>query len=165
MGEPKDKELRVVRRPELQARHRAGASLKGLLQAAGFTVQEGAEVGLSFQFEGGTYYLPPSEGDAGFYHLLYPNFWEIESDEEFGRALVACDAVNREAKLVKLHTAGADVWAGVESLHETPAAFMAHLNRYLGYVQEAVRAFRELMLSQAEDAGDEVADEVEDPDA
>lgn len=125
-------------------------SLKALLTGQGFNVQEEAGVGLSFLFEGGTYYLPPQEDDAEFYHLLYPNFWEWDSDEELGRALFACDLVNREGKLVKLHTVEGDVWAGIEALHGSPAEFMAHLLRYLGYLQESVRAFRDVMLSTAD---------------
>lgn len=126
-------------------------ALRTLLEAHGFSVQDDPEVGLSFMFEGGQYYLPLQSGDQEFYHLLFPNFWALDSDEEYGRALFACDAVNREAKLVKVHTAESDVWAGVEALHASPEAFMAQLPRYLVLVQEAVRAFREVMLAALEE--------------
>ncbi|GGK25888.1 hypothetical protein GCM10008955_19550 [Deinococcus malanensis] len=127
------------------------AVLKTLLADHGFSVREDPEVGLSFMFEGGQYHLPPQGNDQEFYHLLFPNFWALESDEEYGRALFACDAVNREAKLVKLYTADTDVWAGVEALHASPEAFVAQLPRYLAFVQEAVRAFREVMLATLEE--------------
>lgn len=136
-----------VKRPPAS---KVGSGLKELLLERGFTVQEDPAVGLSFQFEGGTYYVTPQGDDPQFYQLLFPNFWELESAEETGRALFACDAVNREAKLVKLHTVEGDVWAGVESLHETPAQFVRFLPRYLGFVQEAVRAFRDVMLAVQE---------------
>ncbi|WP_288480910.1 hypothetical protein [uncultured Deinococcus sp.] len=147
---PKSTELKV-RRPHAPARAQPGDPLGAALEAQGFTVQDEPGLGRRFAFEGGTYYLVSAEGDETFYHLLYPNFWELESDEEYVRALYACDAVNREAKLVKLHTAENDVWAGVESLHETPAAFAAQVPRYLSYLQESVRAFRDVMLAAAED--------------
>ncbi|GAA5511369.1 hypothetical protein Dcar01_00076 [Deinococcus carri] len=142
-----------------RAKRQTGNPLKAALEAQGFTVEEAGELGLRFQYEGGTYYLPPSGADTEFFHLLFPNFWELESDEEFGRALVACDAVNREAKLVKLHTAEGDVWAGVEALHDSPEAFITHLPRYLSYVQEAVRVFRDAMLAQGEEQVEEQADD------
>ncbi|MFC4638500.1 hypothetical protein [Deinococcus hohokamensis] len=134
------------------------AALKTALETQGFQVQEDPEAGLTFMFEGGQYYLPPQHDDEQFYHLLFPNFWSLETDEEYGRALFACDAVNREAKLVKLHTAEADVWAGVEALHPTPEAFLMALPRYLTFVQEAVRAFREVMLSTLDEAENEAAE-------
>ncbi|GAA5436467.1 hypothetical protein M8445_08445 [Deinococcus aquaticus] len=123
------------------------AGLADLMAAQGFGVQVNPGVGLSFMFEGGQYFVPQQEQDSLFYHLLFPNFWELESDEEYGRALLACDAVNREAKLVKLHTVEGDVWAGIEALHDGPEAFMAFLPRYLGFVQDSVRAFRDVMLA------------------
>ncbi|WP_291429852.1 hypothetical protein [Deinococcus sp.] len=123
------------------------AAVRAALGALGFAVQSDAESGLSFMFEGGQYYIPAQGDDTAFYHLLFPNFWELESDEEYGRALLACDAVNRESKLVKLHTVEGDVWAGVEALHGNPEAFMAFLPRYLGLVQDSVRAFRDVMLA------------------
>lgn len=67
--------------------------------------------------------------------------------------------MNREAKLVKLHTVDGDVWAGVEVLHAQPQEFVAALPRYLSFLQEAVRAFRDVMLA-AQEAGD--AEEIED---
>ncbi|MFC4427985.1 hypothetical protein [Deinococcus navajonensis] len=134
------------------------SALKTSLEAQGFQLQEDPEAGLAFMFEGGQYYLPPQHDDEQFYHLLLPNFWALETDEEYGRALFACDAVNREAKLVKLHTADADVWAGIEALHPSPEAFLAALPRYLTFVQEAVRAFREVMLSTLDEGEEEAAE-------
>ena len=147
---PKTTELKV-RRPNAPARARDADLLGAALEAQGFTVQDEPGLGRRFAFEGGTYYLVSAEGDDTFYHLLYPNFWELESDDEYVRALYACDTVNREAKLVKLHTAENDVWAGVEALHDTPAAFAAQVPRYLSYLQESVRAFRDVMLAAAEE--------------
>ncbi len=129
------------------------AAVRNALGELGFVVQSDPESGLAFMFEGGQYYVPAQGDDAGFYHLLFPNFWPLESDEEYGQALFACDAVNREAKLVKLHTVDGDVWAGVEALHAQPQEFVAALPRYLSFVQEAVRAFRDVMLA-AQEAGD-----------
>ena len=68
------------------------------------------------------------------------------------KALVACDAVNREVKVVKLHTLDDDVWAGVEAFHESQEAFVRGLPRVLGFIQEAVRAFRDVMLAEVEEA-------------
>ena len=150
---PKSTELKV-RRPTAPARAAGAPPLRAALEQVGFSPEDEPGLGLRFAFEGGTYYLPPTEGDETFYHLLYPNFWALESDEEYGHALFACDAVNREAKLVKLHTAENDVWAGVEALHDTPAAFVAQLPRYLSYLQESVRAFRDVMLAAAEEVAE-----------
>ncbi|UBV42088.1 hypothetical protein LAJ19_10635 [Deinococcus taeanensis] len=127
------------------------ATVRDALGALGFVVQADPEVGLTFMFEGGQYYVPLQGEDERFYHLLFPNFWPLESDDEYGRALFACDAVNREAKLVKLHTVDSDVWVGVEALHASPAEFVEVLPQYLTFVQDAVRAFRALMLAAADE--------------
>lgn len=74
--------------------------------------------------------------------------------EGYGRALFAGDAVNREANPVNLHIATPDVWAGVEALHASPAAFMAQLLRDFAPVQGAVRGFCEVMLATLEEKGD-----------
>ncbi|WP_155299224.1 hypothetical protein [Deinococcus kurensis] len=148
----KKKVVKVAPPPRVAAPLPEGlAAVRDALSALGFAVQADAESGLTFMFEGGQYYVPAQGDDAAFYHLLFPNFWPLESDEEYGQALFACDAVNREAKLVKLHTVDGDVWAGVEALHAQPQGFVEALPRYLTFVQEAVRAFRDVMLA-AQDA-------------
>lgn len=70
-----------------------------------------------------------SGGRPGVFHLLYPNFWESIGDDECGRALFACEGVNRYEPLVKVHTVEGDAWAAVQHLHPRPADFMAHLLR------------------------------------
>ncbi|MBZ9752479.1 hypothetical protein K7W42_16650 [Deinococcus sp. HMF7604] len=116
-----------------------------LLRGQGFTVQAEGEWGLSLAFEGEQYFLLPQAGDEVFYHLLRPGLWPLTTDEDHGAALYACDEVNRTAKLVKLHTADGEVWASVEGLYDTPAAFCAALPRWLAALQEGTRAFSATM--------------------
>lgn len=133
------------KKPPITAK--APSGLEELLAEQGFRLTQDESGFPSIQFEGNTYYLLNDEDDAEFYQVLYPNFWPLESEEESIRALLTCDAVNREGRLVKLHLAEDDVWVSVEAMHETPAAFMHFLPQYLGFIQVAVGAFRDLMLS------------------
>ena len=141
--------LKKAKTKKASSKAKAEAGLAQLLAQQGFTLETDDSGFPSIQFQGGTYYLPQDEDEPAFYQVLYPNFWELESEEETVRALLACDAVNREGRLVKLHLAEGDVWAGIEAMHQTPEAFMAFLPQYLGFLQVAVGAFRDLMLSDA----------------
>lgn len=118
------------------------------LKKEGFQCELGEPGTLSLRFEGGTYFVLCPPEDEAFFHLIYPNFWELKTEEESLKALVACDAVNHSLKLVKLHLMKGDMWAGVESLHSSPAQFLVFMPVYLGYIQEGVRAFRDVMLSE-----------------
>lgn len=120
------------------------------LKKEGFQCEAGEPGALSLRFEGGTYFVLCPPEDQAFFHVVYPNFWELKTEEESLKALVACDAVNHSLKLVKLHLMKGDMWASVESLHDSPQQFMAFLPIYLGYIQEGVRAFRDVMLSEEE---------------
>lgn len=144
----KKKPARLVARKK--DRSQALNDLMNLLVRQGFTPQEESEVGIHFQFEGETYYIAPQNDDNTFSQLLYPNFWSLESEDEIGCALFACDLVNRKAKLVKLHTADDDVWANIESLHDSPADFVGFLPQYLRFIQESVRVFGEVMVATAD---------------
>ncbi|WP_245557616.1 hypothetical protein [Deinococcus peraridilitoris] len=128
-------------------------TLREALTAEGFRVEESPDSGLSFKYEGSTYFLPDNHEDPQFFQLLLPNFWSLETEDEYGRALLACDALNRHAKLVKVHTVENDTWVSVEAIHADPRHFLQFLPRYLSYIQDAVRIFRDQMLhSPTEDA-------------
>jgi len=55
-----------------------------------------------FKHEGGTFIILVRGEDDEYFILLYPNFWEIESDEELERAYLACNTANREQKVAKV---------------------------------------------------------------
>lgn len=150
--EPVSLKKKAKKAQEKAVASEAASPLVALLEGSGFRVQAENESTLSFPFEGGTYYLSvPAEGED-YYHVIFPNFWELADEEAFVKALVACDAVNREVKVVKLHTLDDDVWAGVEAFHESPEVFVRGLPRVLGFIQEAVRAFRDVMLAEVDEA-------------
>lgn len=58
---------------------------------------------LIFKVEGRSYILIADADDTDFMRLVFPNFWPLESDEEFAAALQAISIVNGRCKGAKVH--------------------------------------------------------------
>ncbi|GLW64028.1 hypothetical protein Arub01_22720 [Actinomadura rubrobrunea] len=119
-----------------------------LLQKEGFRPEVDDDGDIVFKFEGGWYYIFPGEDDM-YFHLIYPNFWPIESEEERARALLAANEATRETKVAKVFLAGngENVWATAELFCGDPSAVEPVLNRCLRAIGAAVHMFREKMRS------------------
>ncbi len=148
--------------PESTQTQKRPETLLNLLAEEGFRPSSDADGDMQFKFEGGTYFVMLTADDDEYYQLVYPNFWPLESGDDRLNALVICDLLNRALKLVKLYTLADTVWAGVESAHATPEAFMHMLPRSLGYLQDAVRAFGQEMTSLEIPKDDEQSAEPDD---
>jgi hypothetical protein len=102
-----------------------------------------------FRYEGGTYYIIVMEDDLKYLRILYPNFWEIESEEELLRAYSTASYVNRTTKIAKvfLNRSEDDVSIVGETLLDTPEDFKNFFKRILNAVGTAKADFREEMNS------------------
>lgn len=58
---------------------------------------------LIFKVEGRNYILIADADDTDFVRLVFPNFWPLETDEEFAAALQAVSLVNARCKGAKIH--------------------------------------------------------------
>ena len=117
------------------------------LRQEGFSPTVDGDGDVIFKFEGRTYILFGNEGDTQFFRLAFPNFWEIESDEEEHRVERAAMDVNKSMKVVKIHTAGKNTWVSVELLIDPPENFTGIFQRSLRMIREAVQEFRTRVTS------------------
>lgn len=67
-----------------------------------------------FKREGRTYFIAVNEEDPGFFQLVLPNIWPIESEAERLQVLVAADYSNATSKASKVFIMEDDVWVDVE---------------------------------------------------
>src|SRR4051794_23566871 len=100
---------------------------------------------IKFKSEGRTFYLIVEEKDENFISILYPNFWEIENDQERSLALKAADEANARAKVAKIHLMKDNVWAAVEILLPNPESFGKVFPRCVLFLGNAIRHFLDQM--------------------
>jgi hypothetical protein len=102
-----------------------------------------------FRYEGGTYYIIVQEGDLEYFRILYPNFWEIESEEELLKAHSVISYVNRTTKVAKifLNRDEDDVSIAGETLLDAPEDFRNFIKRVLNAIGTARADFRNRMNS------------------
>lgn len=109
-------------------------------------VDEEGDVG--FKFEGGEYYVIVDEEDDQYYQLVYPAFWQIESEEERAQALAAAEVVSRTVKTGKIYIIRDRVWAGVESFVPTRDAFKPIFDRSLDALRTTWKTFIDEMREE-----------------
>ncbi len=131
----------------LDAQEQTGAErVRDFLLDEGFRPEIDEAGDVTFRFEGRFYYVSIYEDDPGFFHLVFPNFWEIEDKEERIRALEAANQVNRDTKTIKIYINAFDnVSCSVECFMAKPDDFEAYFFRSLQVMQDSVRNFVERM--------------------
>lgn len=75
------------------------------------------------------FYIAVTESDPGFFQLVLPGIWGIESEGERVRAFQAINHANRQVKAAKLYVANDKVWVSVEMFVEKPEDFKAVFDR------------------------------------
>ena len=106
---------------------------------------------ISFKYEGGFYYIFIDEDDEKYFRIVYPNFWEIESDDERIKALTVTNTVNREYKCGKVLLVGKDdkknTWAEVGVFLSDANEFKLFFTRMIGIIQSMVSDYEQGMKS------------------
>lgn len=120
-------------------------SYHDILTRAGHAPQPTAEGYLTFQHEGGQYYLLLDEKDPQFFQLVYPNFHAIHNENTRLRAFVAAGRVNDGIKSAKIMVNENNVWACVELFVVSVAHAETFLRAALAAVQAAVQKFEQEM--------------------
>ena len=105
---------------------------------------------VTFKVEGRIYFIQIFEDDDLFFRVCFPNFWEIESDEERQKVLKASNIATRTSKVAKIFTVEDNVWASVELFIGDPDAFKLVFARCLSALQNCVRSFTEKMRENVE---------------
>lgn len=121
------------------------AKFSGFLADMGFRPEIDKDGDVKFYFEGGLYYILLAENDPEFMRLVFPNFWQIESDEEKMKVTIAAAFASADTKVAKVIVVGDNVWATVESFTETPEQFMGVFKRSMSALRTAVSTFRDNM--------------------
>lgn len=97
---------------------------------------------LTFRHEGGVYVMPAEESDAGYFRLLFPRFWSIDSDDERRRALLVASHVTARMKTAKVFVVDGDTFAAIEMFLPSAESFTAVFDRSLHVLQQAAHQFR-----------------------
>lgn len=104
---------------------------------------------LVFKLEGGGYILIADADDDDFVRLMFPNFWPLDSDEEFAAALQAISIVNARCKGVKVYTTSNNdnIVATVEFLIDAgkPQLSGALFLRYIRMLKNGADEFARVM--------------------
>lgn len=104
---------------------------------------------LIFKVEGRGYALIADADDTDFVRLMFPNFWSLDSDEEFAAALQAISIVNGRCKGAKVHATSKNdnVIATIEFLidSENPQLKSGLFLRYIRMLNNAAEEFARVM--------------------
>lgn len=104
---------------------------------------------LIFKFEGRSYLLVADADDPDFVRVLFPNFWSLDSDNEFAAALQAISIVNGRCKGVKVYanSKNDNIIATVEFLIDSanPQIKSGMFIRYIRMLNNAAEEFAKVM--------------------
>lgn len=99
-----------------------------------------------FKHEGRTYYIDVNDDDK-YFQLVFPTFWDIESEEERARVAIAANDATYKTKVAKVVAVRdfKDVSAYLEVFLTGPEEFKPIFARCLTALQGAVGNFKEKM--------------------
>jgi hypothetical protein len=97
------------------------------LAGEGFEAELDEAGDVAFRIEGRAYFLMIDDDDPGYFRLLFPNFWSIDSEAEHQRAMLAAAEVTAEIKVAKVYVLGDDTQASAEMFLADPRRPQADL--------------------------------------
>ncbi len=104
-----------------------------------------------FKIEGGVYFISFDEKDSTYFSIVYPNFWEIENEDEHEKVLDCASRTNATCKAAKVYVVKDNTFATIETFMESPEQFMGVLNRFVSALRFAVRTFVDHMRGEPEE--------------
>ena len=123
------------------------------LRDEGYSPRLDKDGDIVFKIEGRAYAILVDEDDVGFFQLVYPNFWSIESAHERQRVVAAAERATARTKVAKVYVVRDDVWASFEVLFPAPDQFKSVLPRAIRTLRTAVQTFREHMVKSQATSG------------
>lgn len=120
-------------------------SYLGYLQDAGYQAYIDRDGDVQFQAGRLGFFLTVDPQDPLFFRLVLPNFWPIESQSEYDRALRACNQTNRQVKSAKLYLQNNNVWLTVENFMNRPEDFRQYFDRCMDAAELSLTTFRQEM--------------------
>ena len=112
------------------------------LREQGYAPSADSEGDVVFKIEGRSYYIAVAEDDLEYFRIVYPNFWEIETEAERRKASALIMSVNRTTKLAKVYIESWDnTYIDAAVFLNTPEDFKRHFTRMINTIQTARRKF------------------------
>lgn len=111
------------------------------LTAEGYKPTIDADGDIVFSKGAMTYFIAVRQDDPEYFSIVMPNFWEIESQQEYLQVLVAADSANAKSKVAKVYTLKNNTWAAVEIFVSKPEDFKVIFPRSLKAINEAIENF------------------------
>ena len=98
---------------------------------------------IHFKFEGMSYFIMVREDDETYYSILFPRFWNLESQDEKMKALIVCNSLNSQYKCGKLFAVGEleSVSASIQLFLNDINDFKKFFSRILGILKGMVDEF------------------------
>lgn len=145
--EPAAKEQKTKEQPkkEQTTKEISQQAYMKFLEANGYHPELDKDGDVTFKHEGGNYIIQVDENDNVYFRLIYPNFWEIESEEERQEVLIAANVANSDIKCAKVFMLRDNVWAVVEIYLTKPDDYEKLLSRSISSIQSVVGSFRSKM--------------------
>jgi hypothetical protein len=116
------------------------------LKEEGYQPEIDSDGDIKFKAEGRTLYIIVYEDDLDFFQIIYPNFWEIESEAEREKVASVASYVTRTTKVAKVYmTRADDTSISAEIFIEKPENFKTSFKRMIDVILLARREFIEKM--------------------
>ena len=124
------------------------------LKSIGVATQKN-ELGLNFTYEGWNFLLWDDADDPLFFRLILPGVFDV-TDDNFAKAIMACNNVNWDFKVVKAvlydfedeHDKGASVWICFEQVFDTTPQVEDLIPRAVHSLIAAAEAFAKEMMEE-----------------
>ena len=124
------------------------------LKSVGVAVQKNG-LGLNFTFEGWNFLLWNDANDPLFFRLILPGVFDV-TDDNFAEAIMACNNVNWNYKVVKAvlyefedeHDKGTSVWMCFEQVLDSTPQVEELIPRAVHSLIAAAEAFTKEMLKE-----------------
>jgi hypothetical protein len=120
-----------------------------VLASEGFRPELDGDGDIHFKYEGGHYYVTDN-CDDGFFYILFPGFWSIDTGDELARAALAVNTATRDTKAAKVYITRdlKRVSATFEGLVGSSSDVPHIINRALRCIRTAVRTFMDEMAKE-----------------
>jgi hypothetical protein len=117
------------------------------LREQGYQSNIDSDGDVEFRSEGRTFYIIVDSRDLQSFRILFPNFWEIESEEEKAKAVKVANYINRTTKVAKvyLNSKEDNVSMDVNIFIGKPEDFKLFFRRMVDLLLDERREFREKM--------------------
>ncbi len=117
------------------------------LSEEGYAPKVDTDGDVVFKAEGKTYFISIDAKDEPFFRLVFPNFWNIESNDELVKVIICANHATMLTKVAKVYinSDGKNTSASVEMLIPNPNDFRLVFRRSMTLIQASVNNFIDKM--------------------